>query len=231
MQGRTISLIVLATMGMVFSGLSPLTYSRVIDSRTVDTVAGHPILKVLNATEKPSLDYPRVIFQDNNDLIYFANDYVGIYDEQQNQIHYYREEKLKLGHWPYIDDILQSPDGKVWVASGPAGNNLGYFEGEKWVNFGQLFEFPIRTIFSSNQNGLWFAAWTHLIHYDGKEWTHHIEAYKEVKKAKSFFIIQGLQDSSGLLWLGINKGILSYDAQKNQWQSYLYPKTVRTPSI
>lgn len=217
----TISIfILLSTFGICIIG------STGVYPKGKNEIAGHNILKILNLTNNPDSNYPRVIFQDSAEQLYISKrDSLSIYQEKENYWRTFNKSQLKVKGFESVYSVVESPNGKIWISSKPLGD-LRALNSDQWeeVEKFKSNDFFIDIIFPSRKRGVWVSAEHLLYHFDGMNWSEPISAHEIIWENKSASILSAIQDKHGLIWLGIKQGVVKYDESKKEWSAFLYPK-------
>lgn len=166
--------------------------------RRASIIAGHRVLKVLNADNSwmhASIFYPAVIFEDKAGRYWVGSDSdVGLlqmYDERTQQWWAYgRQERDERNILHFIGGaiiptdvrrVAQSRDGKLWFCSAwaenmgdPNGAYVSTFDGKRWEKFEIKHDRPGTNCigFCRDRDGvLWFWNKDELSSYDGQHWS------------------------------------------------------------
>lgn len=154
------------------------------------------------------------IFEDNNKNIYFGtNNGMNIYNKIKGKI---IKDNNKIFKNNNIEDIILTPDQKLWIAT--EKGIYEYYED----SYKKIFNCNVKDLYIDSKNNIWAATWSNGLHrYDNKEkkWI----SYPKLNKKNSAHIIY--EDSRNRIWVGsFGFGIFllnnAYDTEKVSYTNY-----------
>ncbi len=130
--------------------------------------------------------------------------------------------------YPIVRDIVQTPDGAIWMATW--GGGLSRYDGLQWKTVTMangLTENMTRALACDRQGGIWVGTTSGINYFDGKQWAQF--TVKNTPALEKDAVYSILVRRNGAVWFGMPAGyVYEYDATKSpqeRWRRIAGPDT------